>query len=147
MTGAVDWGAIAPARPLIQPAPCASGLTVASSYGVQWVAESAKWREAVRTGRHPTTGKAFSRTEALHGARQCVRSGQLARVRALPTHARPVAGPGLTSYRAHGRYGLVMIGARDDADAMREARRSTDLVHGLDRWNGAAYAPVNLGSV
>lgn len=37
---------------------------------------------------------------------------------------RPMAAPGLTSYRYRGRYGPVMIGARDKADALREAARS-----------------------
>lgn len=36
----------------------------------------------------------------------------------------PMAAPGLTSYRYAARYGHVMIGARDDADALREASRS-----------------------
>lgn len=39
---------------------------------------------------------------------------------------RPMAAPGLTSYRYRGRYGFVMIGARDKADALNEARRSID---------------------
>ena len=49
---------------------------------------------------------------------------------------RPCAAPGLWSYRYRGRYGWIMIGARDDADAMREARRSTSPVayEFLDRW-------------
>lgn len=55
---------------------------------------------------------------------------------------RPCAAPGLISYRAHGRYGLIMIGAKDDTDAMREARRSSSVIHSLERWDGAAYAPV-----
>ena len=49
---------------------------------------------------------------------------------------RPCAAAGLTSYRYRGRYGWVMIGARDDHDAMREAARSTSPVayEFLDRW-------------
>lgn len=39
---------------------------------------------------------------------------------------RPMAAPGLTSYRYRGRYGWVMIGAKDNADALREAARSID---------------------
>jgi hypothetical protein len=38
---------------------------------------------------------------------------------------RPVAAYGLTSYRIRGRYGYIMIGAKDHEDAMREAARST----------------------
>jgi hypothetical protein len=60
-----------------------------------------------------------------------------------PTHERPCADPGLTSYRARGRYGWVMIGARDDADAMREARRSTDAPFDLQVWNGSEYVPTS----
>lgn len=36
----------------------------------------------------------------------------------------PMAAAGLTSYRYVGRYGFVMIGAKDSADALREASRS-----------------------
>lgn len=36
----------------------------------------------------------------------------------------PMAAAGLTSYRYAGPYGFVMIGARDDADALSEASRS-----------------------
>lgn len=39
---------------------------------------------------------------------------------------RPIASAGLTSYRYAGRYGFVMIGAKDNADALREAARSID---------------------
>lgn len=55
---------------------------------------------------------------------------------------RPLAAPGLTSYRARGRYGWVMIGATDAADAWREARRSTDKLTNLQVWNGMEYVPV-----
>jgi hypothetical protein len=57
-------------------------------------------------------------------------------------HDRPLAAPGLISYRARGRYGWIMIGAKDDADAWREARRSTDIPHDLQVWNGSQYVPV-----
>lgn len=40
-------------------------------------------------------------------------------------HDRPCAAPGLTSYRYHGRYGWIMIGANDNNEALREAVRST----------------------
>jgi hypothetical protein len=57
---------------------------------------------------------------------------------------RPLAAEGFTSYRYRGRYGWIMIGARDDADAMREAARSgpyTDPA-GLEVWDGQQYRPV-----
>lgn len=58
---------------------------------------------------------------------------------------RPLAAAGLTSYRIPGIYGWVMIGATDHADAMREARRSSDTTNpaNLEVWNGAGY--VNAG--
>lgn len=54
---------------------------------------------------------------------------------------RPCAAAGLTSYRYRGRYGWIMIGAKDDRDAMREAARSTSPVayEFLDRWYGTEY--------
>jgi hypothetical protein len=39
---------------------------------------------------------------------------------------KPLAAPGLNSYRYRGRYGFIMIGATDTPDALNEARRSTD---------------------
>lgn len=62
---------------------------------------------------------------------------------------RPMASPGLTSYRYRSGYGFVMIGARSHADAMREARRSISTPGPLDAgrlevWDGTAYAPVPL---
>jgi hypothetical protein len=58
---------------------------------------------------------------------------------------RPLADKGLTSYRYNGRYGWIMIGARDTSDAISEAKRSTDNVT-IDRlqvWNGTCYVNVN----
>lgn len=58
---------------------------------------------------------------------------------------RPCAAAGLISYRYRGPYGWIMIGAKDDADALREARRSTSAPitpANLEVWDGAAYAPV-----
>lgn len=56
---------------------------------------------------------------------------------------RPCAAHGLTSYRyQNGRYGWIMIGAVDDADAIREAGRSSSAPIDpakLQRWNGEAY--------
>lgn len=59
--------------------------------------------------------------------------------------ARPLAAPGLKSYRYRGRYGWIMIGARDRADALREAARSTDApidAGALEVWDGARYVPA-----
>lgn len=54
------------------------------------------------------------------------------------TTDRPLAAPGLTSYRYAGPSGWVMIGARDEADAMREAERSLERQDvdpdRLERW-------------
>ena len=57
---------------------------------------------------------------------------------------RPLAISGLTSYRARGRYGWIMIGAVDDADALSEAYRSSDSVSvdSLEVWDGQRYVPV-----
>ena len=62
------------------------------------------------------------------------------------THDKPCAAHGLTSYRYKGRYSWIMIGARDDADALREAARSSS--DAIDRanlqiWNGAEYVTSN----
>lgn len=58
---------------------------------------------------------------------------------------KPLAATGLTSYRYRGAYGWIMIGARDVADALREAARSTtapiDPSH-LQVWDGHQYADV-----
>lgn len=60
----------------------------------------------------------------------------------LNNHNKPLAANGFTSYRYAGRYGWIMIGASDDADALSEAKRSTDdpiQANRLQRWNGAEY--------
>ncbi len=57
----------------------------------------------------------------------------------------PLAAQGLVSYRYKGRYGWIMIGAKDDHDALREAVRSADggvSSAKLERWNGTEYEPV-----
>jgi len=59
----------------------------------------------------------------------------------ISVHDRPCAAPGLTSYRARGRWGWIMIGARDDADARREALRSSDRATDLQVWDGKRYVP------
>ncbi len=59
-------------------------------------------------------------------------------------HDRPLAAHGLISYRCKGRYGWIMIGAKDHEEAMREARRSSEGVsrEGLEIWNGKEYVKV-----
>lgn len=60
---------------------------------------------------------------------------------------RPCAAPGLISYRYRGRYGWIMIGARDHTDALNEASRSTDdpvKMTGLEIWITDRYIPVML---
>jgi hypothetical protein len=50
------------------------------------------------------------------------------------------------SYRYKSRYGWIMIGARDDADALREAARaSSDAINraNLQVWNGTEYVTTN----
>jgi hypothetical protein len=59
---------------------------------------------------------------------------------------KPLAAAGLTSYRYRGRYGWIMIGAKDPDDALREASRSTHdpvTADKLEVWNGLQYVPVN----
>lgn len=60
----------------------------------------------------------------------------------IPFWERPCAAAGLTSYRARGRFGWIMIGAVDHDDAAREARRSTDGAFELQVWDGVGYVPV-----
>ena len=54
----------------------------------------------------------------------------------------PCASDGLRSYRARSCYGWIMIGAKDHADAMREAKRSSKDAHTLQVWNGIQYVHV-----
>jgi hypothetical protein len=56
----------------------------------------------------------------------------------------PLAAAGLTSYRCRNPFGWTMIGARDNADAMREARRSypSSASAQLEIWNGVKYVPA-----
>ena len=61
------------------------------------------------------------------------------------TTDKPLADHGLISYRYRGRYGWIMIGAKDDTDALNEARRSTDdavTADKLEIWNGTNYVQV-----
>jgi len=56
---------------------------------------------------------------------------------------KPLADSGLTSYRCKGAFGWIMIGAKDNEDAMREALRSSKHAEreSLQAWNGKEYAP------
>jgi len=59
---------------------------------------------------------------------------------------KPLADVGLKSYRYAGVYGWVMIGAKDDNDALNEAKRSTGCLvenRKLQYWNGIKYCPVS----
>lgn len=57
---------------------------------------------------------------------------------------KPLAAAGRTSYRCRGRFGWIMIGARDVDDAMCEARRSSAfaLRENLQVWDGKHYVPA-----
>ena len=60
---------------------------------------------------------------------------------------RPMAAHGLTSYRYKGRFGWIMIGARDDQDALREAQRSTSDKVSFDNlqiWGGESYRSITI---
>lgn len=58
---------------------------------------------------------------------------------------RPMAAPGLQSYRYAGRTGWIMMGAKDNAAALKKAQESTPepvTEDRLQRWDGKAYVPV-----
>lgn len=57
--------------------------------------------------------------------------------------AKPLAAQGLNSYRCKQPFGWVMIGAKDDDDALVQARRShaEAKFEDLQRWDGNAYVP------
>jgi hypothetical protein len=62
---------------------------------------------------------------------------------------KPMAAEGLNSYRYQGRYGHIMIGAKDHDDALREAQRSTrDKVEHkhLESWDKeeGKYKPIQM---
>lgn len=64
---------------------------------------------------------------------------------AVPVTNRPLADRGLLSYRYRQPHGFVMIGAKDDEDALKQAGRSiesTPQLTALERWNGTSYSPV-----
>lgn len=51
------------------------------------------------------------------------------------THDMPLAAPGLTSYRYKGQLGWIMIGAKNEHEALCEALRSLECPHGASREN------------
>jgi hypothetical protein len=56
----------------------------------------------------------------------------------IDIYNKPMAIQGLKSYRYKGRYGYIMIGAKDTQDALREAARSTDseiTIDNLEAWD------------
>lgn len=57
---------------------------------------------------------------------------------------RPLASPGLVSYRCRNRFGWTMIGAKDDEEALREARRSDPgaKAEDLEVWTERGYEKV-----
>jgi len=70
-----------------------------------------------------------------------------ARVTRAAVCDKPMAAPGLISYRYRGAFGWIMIGAVDTADALREARRSVSsgaaTPDRMQVWNGSQYVPVD----
>ncbi|MES2903307.1 MAG: hypothetical protein V4696_03900 [Pseudomonadota bacterium] len=61
-----------------------------------------------------------------------------------PQYERPLAAAPFTSYRYAGPYGGIAIGARDTADALKQAARSLSSgeepdVARLQKWNGEAW--------
>lgn len=52
------------------------------------------------------------------------------------------ASPGFLSYRCKGRLGRILIGARTDAEAWTEARRSTDLPREMEVLRDGRWEPV-----
>jgi hypothetical protein len=62
----------------------------------------------------------------------------------MQNYNKPMAAYGLTSYRLKGRYGYIMLGAKSDSEALREALRSTSKakIENLEIWNGSEYKAV-----
>ena len=64
---------------------------------------------------------------------------------------KPLAAPGLISYRYKGDYGWIMIGAKNHSDAFREAGRTIAFseenrpqLSKLQMWNGKEYADITV---
>ncbi len=64
----------------------------------------------------------------------------------IKTEDKPLAMAGLISYRYKGRYGFIMIGAKDHDDALNEANRSLSAgkatIDNLEIWNGEKYISI-----
>lgn len=58
-----------------------------------------------------------------------------------PLDSKPLAAPGLLSYRCKSAFGWIMIGAKDDDDAFVQAKRSNVKAkrEDLQIWNGSTY--------
>ena len=88
-------------------------------------------------------GEIWGRSRPEGAGPQCTRC--MSPAPDAPPHERPCASPGLLSYRYRGRYGWIMIGARDDADALNEATRSQGPaagLSGLQKGNGVRYESI-----
>ena len=59
----------------------------------------------------------------------------------MAIHDKPLAAQGLISYRCKGSYNWIMIGAKDNIDALKQAARSSAFVkkETLEVWNGTCY--------
>ncbi|MFK3857809.1 hypothetical protein [Agrobacterium pusense] len=70
--------------------------------------------------------------------------------RAMQNCDKPMAAPGLISYRYRGPFGWIMIGAKNHSDAFREAGRSLSFndtdnrpqLANLQMWGGEKYADI-----
>lgn len=66
----------------------------------------------------------------------------------LDLASRPLAAPGLISYRCKNRYGWTMIGATNDDEALAHAKRSCAGAkkEDLQVWDGGQYVPCHQQS-
>lgn len=62
----------------------------------------------------------------------------------MERHNKPCAAHGLISYRIKGRFGFIMIGAKNHNDAWSEAQRSSKYLNreDLEIWSGSKYVFV-----
>ena len=98
------------------------------------------------SGRRYSNGsRRLAHQERDHAGKRNVRRIGAKDAKIMNITGKPLADHGLISYRYRGRYGWIMIGAKDDTDAQNEARRSTDdavTADKLEIWNGTNYVPV-----
>lgn len=74
--------------------------------------------------------------KAAYKAHLAAKKAAKAAMDGVPLNDKPLAAEGLTSYRYKGPMGPVMIGAKNDADALKQAGRSiNDPRHEIDRAN------------